>query len=170
MAQTKEEKAASWKKWYEANKEKRAQYNRDYAKRYRADNSTILKEKDKNRDNKEERNLKRLQHYHATKDTEASKERRRKYYRDNSDIIKGRVRAWEEDNRVYVKDRRAKHYLANKSRLAAEQKIRSAKRINSLVDGYVIERLKADGFEKEYIKSNQILIETKRIILKTKRL
>ena len=52
----------------------------------------------------------------------------------------------------------------------ARIKQRFVDQVNNAEDSYIKRLLRAEGFTKEDIESNPILIETKRIIIKTKRL
>ena len=70
------------------------------------------------------------------------------------------------ENLEKIKVKNAKYRAENLEKIKAK----SAEYLEGLKDPYIKSLLKSEGFTKEDITDNPILIETKRIILKTKRL
>lgn len=108
----------------------------------------------------------------------------RKNYQLNKDIINSRlckkaaVDRWRKKNADKCRDRSLKYYNENKEKMSIACKIwwqqkgneRKRQEAELLVDNYIKRQLSKDGFSRKDISRYPELIETKRIILKTKRL
>lgn len=118
------------------------------------------------------------------KNIEARREWQRKNYQANKEVINSRPCKKEAHKRYAErhKDKRRQlskeYFYANRDKMAEKVKQwwtergneRKRKETELLTDDYVIRQLTKDGFTREEISQYPELIETKRILLKTKRL
>lgn len=81
-------------------------------------------------------------------------DRQREYRRRNPEKMRAQYR---------------KNYYKNHEKEKHESKVYSKKQSMFFTDSYVIEKLKKQGFKKEFIKENPSLLQIKRIQLKFKR-
>lgn len=118
------------------------------------------------------------------KDPEARRAWQRKNYQDKKDVINSRPcrkiarKKYEECHKDKRRQRSKDYFYANRDKMIAKVKRWWTERGNEmkrketelLTDYYLKKQLKKDGFTREQISQYPELIETKRILLKTKRL
>jgi hypothetical protein len=163
MAWTKEERAAYVREYYLKNAEKIKERMRDY-----------------NRQNKEWISLKNKPRTKARWDK--IKEEKDKYNKEHySEIIlikqikaieskikeKEYIKEWRVNNPDKIKDIKKKDYEKNKDRINKRKQDKWKKDKETLADAYIIKVLKNEGWNLQSIKEYPILIEIKRLIIKT---
>jgi hypothetical protein len=90
------------KLWYEANKEKRKEYEREYRKKYYEENREELLEKKKQ---------------YAKENREKVKAKQKEWMAENDEHIKAQKAAWLEANKEVQREKHHQYYLANRARI-----------------------------------------------------
>lgn len=90
------------KLWYEANKEKRKERDREYHAKYRAEHKEELRAKNRQ---------------YAKDNREKVKAKQREWMAENEEHIKAQKAAWQEANKEAQREKQRQYYLANREKI-----------------------------------------------------